>query len=742
VTFILDEQPIVARVSYHVLREERTFHTAKNLIQTADPEGVHNTKPIELARLSPQQGDRGPIIVAVYEHLGPNYLTKALDLGPAFYYARKVEDRLEAYRRDDFHLDPPISLMYFLDFAIGATQCLELLHHRLGMVHGEIRADAFHYNIEVNQVKLCNFGSGVRTFEHGLTSTGWTTLSKELGAKNKLIYISPEQTGRMPAEPDIRTDIYSLGVLLWMLLTQQPVFTGATPLDIVQCVLGRRIPMVSNIRHDIPEAIGRIIQKCTSKHIPDRYNSASGLRHDLQTVQKLLEVGDQEALRSWTLASKDVSSFFMLPTAMVGRDKEREEVVKVIDRVSKSQALDKGYGNSRYSDTNSGRTSELLSTIDASSDGASSVEGGNILNNSFTQANTSGPKDLSNSDLQSHNGTDAQTISGETASSGNSTPSGFRSTKPRDRHPSVSADAKSVTDTISERQISMKHTVSDASTRLSTRLGSSKYRRKGFSEVVTIEGAGGLGKSFLVQQVLAEARKRGYCATAKFDTARRTAFAPLLKLVSSLFRQVWGERNTDTALHVALRDYVRPLWPSLHHILGLPEFLFGPPELNVSKTGSSANSSLSGRSSLLSLGRRGSSGSSPSNSQVRSPHGPSQSSHDYLRGGASTKTIRFMNTFLDILRIFTTHHFICLCLDDLQFADDESLELITQVIGARLKMVLIMTYRPEELAPEKLQKILHPAETEGEVSQMVLERSICRANIRNRKLEEQLFQGD
>lgn len=218
----VEEQHIVARISYHVLREERTFHIAKNLIATADPHGVHNVKPIDLLRLNPQPGDRAPIIVAIYEHPGENYLFKALDLGPAFYYAKKVEDRFEAYRKNDFSLATPISLMHFLDFAIGATQCLEILHHGHNMVHGEIRADAFHFNIETNKVKLISFGSGVRSFEHGLTSTGWSTLSKELGAKNKLVYISPEQTGRMPAEPDTRTDIYSLGVLFWMLLTHNP----------------------------------------------------------------------------------------------------------------------------------------------------------------------------------------------------------------------------------------------------------------------------------------------------------------------------------------------------------------------------------------------------------------------------------------------------------------------------------------------------------------------------------------
>ena len=77
---------------------------------------------------------------------------------------------------------------------------------------------------------MINFGSGLRTFEHGLTSTGWSTLSKEVGAKTKLSYMSPEQTGRMPAEPDSRTDIYSLGILLWTMLTQQPAFEGETPM--------------------------------------------------------------------------------------------------------------------------------------------------------------------------------------------------------------------------------------------------------------------------------------------------------------------------------------------------------------------------------------------------------------------------------------------------------------------------------------------------------------------------------
>ena len=67
-----------------------------------------------------------------------------------------------------------------------------------------------------------------------------------------------------------------------------------------------------------------------------------------------------------------------------------------------------------------------------------------------------------------------------------------------------------------------------------------------------------------------------------------------------------------------------------------------------------------------------------------------------------------MNICLDILRVFTTHKFICFCLDDVHFADDESLELITQIIGAKMRMVIIMTYRPEDLSRERMESIIQP----------------------------------
>lgn len=133
-----------------------------------------------------------------------------------------------------------------------------------------VRGDAFHWNQDTGKVILVNFGSGLRTFEHGLTSTGWSSLSQEIGAKTKLSYMSPEQTGRMPAEPDSRTDIYSLGILLWTMLTQQVAFEGQTPMDIIQGVLGRRLPSVSSIRIDVPD--GTSPKSCPARaHTPSPF---------------------------------------------------------------------------------------------------------------------------------------------------------------------------------------------------------------------------------------------------------------------------------------------------------------------------------------------------------------------------------------------------------------------------------------------------------------------------------------
>ncbi|RDL41300.1 ATPase of HSP90 chaperone topoisomerase II kinase [Venustampulla echinocandica] len=710
-----EEIEVLARISTHALREERTYHICKNLIKSADPHGNHIVKPIDIARLPGQQGDVGPVIVCIFENPGPNYLTQVIDYGLAWYRGRKVGDRLESYH-EDFIPREQVPLETFLDFAIGTAECLEILHHKQRIVHGEIRGDAFHMNAETSKVRIINFGSGLRTFEHGLTSTGWSALSQELGAKTKLSYMSPEQTGRMPAEPDSRTDIYSLGILFWTMLTQEPAFEGETPMDIIQGVLGRRLPTVSSVRFNIPDVIGKIIQKMTAKIIGDRYHSASGLRHDLVEVRRLLEAGDSETLQHWQIATKDVSSYFILPTAMIGRSEEHAEVVKVIDKVSKRHIISQKQdihtisSSSHISESRLGVADGGALLEVTSEDNTSSTDG---FSNSMGKSSTNGAIP---GELRAYHNTGSSAARSTTNSvqnscnipeSSNRQPGSVL--KPWEKNSSLNG----IADNMNSKGSSVTRITSpDSIGNLASHRNPQKFRPKGRCEVVSISGAAGLGKSCLIQSVQVEARRRGYFASSKFDRAKKTPFGPVLKLLSSLFKQVFSESDTDTPFHQVLKQYARPSWPMLHKALELPEFLLGPWSGSVVSNHSSPTPQGYNKSLRPNIGQSDSSGSSSHGSLYSLPR-DSQNSQDYLRAGTATKSMRLMNTVLDVLRVFTQHKFICFCLDDLQFADDESLDLITQIVVARMKMVLLITYRPDEFLPERIKGIIEPPNTEG-----------------------------
>jgi serine/threonine protein kinase len=714
---------VVAKISTHALREERAYHICKNLSRSVDPHGDHIVRPVDLLRLSSQQGDKGPIVVAIFESAGNNALLKYMDFGPAWYRSGNFKDDEQA--GEQYTLIEPIPLPTFLDFAIGATECLEILHHGQRIVHGEIRGDAFHFNEELGQVKLINFGSGLRSFEHGLTSSGWSALSKEAGAKTKLSYISPEQTGRMPAEPDSRTDIYSLGILFWTLLTQQPAFDGSTPMDIIQGVLGRRLPSVSSVRLDVPDVIGNIVSKMTAKSISERYHSASGLRHDLIEVQKLLGDGDSAALKNWKIATKDVSSFFILPNVMIGRSKEHDEIVKVIDKVSKRHII--GQKQGVYS-LSSG--SSLLDAADVSSHSGSSSRDerrdlGPVIGHEPSDLKTA---TRNSSFLVTTSATSSQHNSHDSQDSVHS----FTQLRPWERNNAISYESRGSMDSSGVEGDGARSS-SDGVGSLTSQKNHPKFRRQGRCEVISIAGVAGLGKSCLVQSVQVEARRRGYFASSKFDQARSTTFGPVLKLLSSLFKQVFSESDTDTPFHRLLKQYVRPAWPMLSKVLGLPEFLLGSSSsyLRGQLSAGADRSSLSVYSKNQSSKQMGKNPSPGYNKSIGADHSQrdssptssrgslysmslgAQSSHDFLLSGSSTKSMRLMNTFLDVLRTFAQHKFICFCLDDLQFADPESLELIAQIISSKIKMVIICTYRPDEMLPERIKDILEPPDSEG-----------------------------
>lgn len=488
--------PVIARVSTHSLRLEREYHTTKSLRQTSDPSCAHIVVQIELVRLPAQEGDPGPLVAFIFESPGPNHLKELVNFGPAWYTgSERPKSSRDSIPTSTYSPGEHIPLPTFLEFAIGASECLELLHHGPKTVHGEIRADAFHFNQETGTVKLINFGSGRRSFENGLTSAGWSSLSKELGVKNKLQFIAPEQTGRMPAEPDSRTDIYSLGVLFWSMLTREPAFDGDTPMDIVQSALNRRLPPVSSKRMDIPDILSSVIQRMTQKQIDERYHSVSGLKYDLVEIHKMLGNGDGEALKKFFIGTRDVSSFFVLPASLVGRQEQHDQILRVVEKVSKRQRLASTMANGYPMGSNTSVSTESLELADVSSD-ASSRGGRESRANSAAQTvnNTSRP----NLDQVSEDPTQHSPVTRKPA---------LHKVDSRD---SIATGASMNTfETVTTRSKGLDGHLNDGVMHSARRRNSHKSRRRDRCEVIIISGGAGLGKSSLVQSVQPFIRKLG-----------------------------------------------------------------------------------------------------------------------------------------------------------------------------------------------------------------------------------------
>ncbi|KAF2195293.1 hypothetical protein K469DRAFT_545787 [Zopfia rhizophila CBS 207.26] len=699
------DRAVVCRVSSHALRLEREFQLSKRIVSHSDPECRHFVCPIDFLRLPPKPGNTEPLVASIFEAPGPNYLRELVEFGPNAYKFVNKEQKWEISPFQPAHKDGGVPLLVFLDFAVGATECLEILHHENQLVHGELRGDAFHFNRETGVVKMINFGSGARSFENGLTSTGWSSLSREVGVELKLSFIAPEQTGRLPAVPDSRTDIYSLGILFYTMLCGETPFEGGNPLDVMQNVLSKRIPLVSSKRMDIPDVLSAVIQRMTQKNIEERYHSTSGLKYDLVQIRELLSEGDGEGLKSFQVGTKDISCFFNFPLHLqVGREKERKVIVGIIERVSRRRRppthIGKGLSMSSNSSYTGART-ETNQLDDIISDSASSRGSDSRMNS------VSGPVFMEAARSIHQRSQDSIIQSESSANDENSEPRPQLGTRfPGDTRPSN----HSIDDSLS---IPRSNQSASESSKTLLR-NASRLRRKLRCEVIAISGAAGLGKSNLVQSIGPTARQHGYFASSRFDQTKKAPFDPILKLMSSLFRQIFSEADVATEFHNNIRTLVKPVWSIIHTYLDLPEWLLS--------AGSTPQTPQQRDIQIIKEGPRRA--SSPAIHCGSSGN----TAADWLRSGGSSKSTRFMNTFIEVLRLFAVSKFICFSVEDIHLADMESLELIQHIVAGKIPMVMILTYRDEEALPRDFRSLLATATrirvrpfTEAETAEYVSE---------------------
>src|SRR6266404_5951229 len=186
----------------------------------------------------------------------------------------------------------PMQLSEVLDVAIQVTSALAAAHNA-GIVHRDIkpenimpRPDGYVKVLDFGIAKLTESAFAEATADGaGSMTPADTNLGSILGTVR---YMSPEQACPAVGGIDKRTDIWSLGVVLYEMLTGHAPFTGNTPQDIMSSILEKEPPPLTSYVAHIPAELQQIISKTLRKDCEERYRSAhdllqalKGLRHKL-----------------------------------------------------------------------------------------------------------------------------------------------------------------------------------------------------------------------------------------------------------------------------------------------------------------------------------------------------------------------------------------------------------------------------------------------------------------------------
>lgn len=224
------------------------------------------------------------------------------------------------------------SLAELLRLAILLTDILGHIHQQ-NIIHKDINPANWILNPNTWQVKLIDFGiASVLPREN-------PTLKNPNQLEGTLAYISPEQTGRMNRALDYRSDFYSLGVTFYELFTGKVPFETTDAMELVHSHIAIKPPSPVDLNPELPMALSDIIMKLLEKTAEARYQSAWGLKADLQKCQELLALDHK---KSFTLGQQDFSDQFQLPQKLYGRELEVEALLAAFERVTSPSSLETG----------------------------------------------------------------------------------------------------------------------------------------------------------------------------------------------------------------------------------------------------------------------------------------------------------------------------------------------------------------------------------------------------------------
>jgi predicted ATPase/signal transduction histidine kinase/tRNA A-37 threonylcarbamoyl transferase component Bud32 len=265
----------------------------------------------------------------ILQRLNIEGVVKALSLET---YNNKLALILEDFQGISLHTwlkTQKISILFFLSLA---RQLAEILHelHQNYIIHKNIKPHNILINPQTEQIKLIDFSIASRLSREN------PTISTPNLLEGTLAYMSPEQTGRMNRSLDYRTDFYSLGVTFYEMLTNRLPFASNDPIELVHCHIAKTPTPPHQLNVEIPQALSSIVMKLLAKTSEDRYQSAFGLKVDLEEIWEKLQVSSQ--LEDFIPGRLDRSGCFLIPQKLYGREREVTALINAFERTSKGSS--------------------------------------------------------------------------------------------------------------------------------------------------------------------------------------------------------------------------------------------------------------------------------------------------------------------------------------------------------------------------------------------------------------------
>ncbi|MEA5602912.1 AAA family ATPase [Nostoc sp. UHCC 0252] len=235
----------------------------------------------------------------------------------------------------------PLTLKEFLEIAIQLADILIYLHHHQ-IIHKDIKPANILIHPETKQVKIIDFSIA------SLLPKETQEIKNPNVLEGTLAYIAPEQTGRMNRGIDYRADFYALGVTFFELLTGELPFLTDDPMELLHCHIAKQ-PDQFKIQKSkfkkaevVPQVLCDMTLKLMAKNAESRYQSALGLKYDLETCLEKLSFTDK--IETFKIATRDVCDRFLIREKLYGRENEVQQLLAAFERVANPPESPRGKG--------------------------------------------------------------------------------------------------------------------------------------------------------------------------------------------------------------------------------------------------------------------------------------------------------------------------------------------------------------------------------------------------------------